>query len=84
MASGSQLKMGYKEDLSLEDELFRQLHQQNRTRKTCRRDHSTVKQRSLNFRVRCLGLWTSLATHFTAIKISFLGNIFGMVMNIFV
>ncbi|KAL7242913.1 hypothetical protein ACSBR1_015338 [Camellia fascicularis] len=51
---------------------------------TCRRDHSTVMQRSLNFRLRCLGLWTSLSTHFTAIKISSLGNIFGMVVNIFV
>ncbi|KAL7169262.1 hypothetical protein ACSBR2_034333 [Camellia fascicularis] len=53
-------------------------------RETCRRDHSTVMQRSLNFRLRCLGLWTSLSTHFTTIKISSLENIFGMVVNIFV
>ncbi|KAL7169303.1 hypothetical protein ACSBR2_034369 [Camellia fascicularis] len=53
-------------------------------RETCQRDHSTVMQRSLNFRLRCLGLWTSLSTHFTTIKISSLENIFGMVVNIFV
>ncbi|KAL7220466.1 hypothetical protein ACSBR2_013363 [Camellia fascicularis] len=53
-------------------------------RKTCQRHHSTVMQRSLNFRLRCLSLWTSLSTHFTAIKISFLESIFGMVVNIFV
>ncbi|CAL5338083.1 unnamed protein product [Camellia sinensis] len=53
-------------------------------RETCQRDHSTVMQRSLNFRLRCLSLWALLSTHFTAIKISSLGNIFGMVVNIFV